>query len=130
MEIKNIRTYNWEQALRGMRHPKESYSLSDSAFGLANFLDLSPVWAVSGEWARKESSFGDPKWEGIVKKYEQWLISNGVIFKDDKTNLCEYAFIGPKDMELAQRLIRAGSEHRKFMRQIFITMEITAPLYW
>ena len=33
-------------------------------------------------------------------------------------------------MKVAQTLIRAGSEHRKFMRQIFVTVDITAPLYW
>lgn len=38
--------------------------------------------------------------------------------------------IGLKDMELAQRLIRAGSEHRKFLRQIFVSVDITAPLFW
>ena len=39
-------------------------------------------------------------------------------------------FIGPNDMDLAQRLIKAGSPHRKFMRQIFVSVDITAPLYW
>lgn len=38
--------------------------------------------------------------------------------------------IGENDMKLAQTLIKAGSEHRKFMRQIFISVDITAPLYW
>ena len=38
--------------------------------------------------------------------------------------------IGEKDMNLAQRLIRGGSEHRKFMRQIFVSVDITAPIYW
>lgn len=38
--------------------------------------------------------------------------------------------IGKNDMKLAQQLIRAGSEHRKFMRQIFVSVDITAPLYW
>lgn len=38
--------------------------------------------------------------------------------------------IGPNDLQLAQTLIRAGSEHRKFMRQIFVSVDITAPLYW
>ena len=38
--------------------------------------------------------------------------------------------IGSNDMKLAQQLIRAGSEHRKFMRQIFVSADITAPLYW
>ena len=38
--------------------------------------------------------------------------------------------IGPNDMDLAQRLINAGGEHRKFLRQIFVSVDITAPLYW
>lgn len=38
--------------------------------------------------------------------------------------------LGEKDLELAKKLIVAGSDHRKFMRQIMVTMNITAPLYW
>lgn len=38
--------------------------------------------------------------------------------------------IGPKDLELMNKLYNAGTEHRKFMRQIFVSMDITAPLYW
>lgn len=38
--------------------------------------------------------------------------------------------IGPNDMKLAQTLIGAGNEHRKFMRQIMVSVTITAPLYW
>ena len=38
--------------------------------------------------------------------------------------------IGPNDLDLAQRLIKAGSDHRKFLRQIFVSVDITAPLYW
>ena len=44
-------------------------------------------------------------------------------------SFCKYK-IGKNDLELAQRLIKAGSEHRKFLRQIFISVDITAPLYW
>ncbi|WP_143323018.1 hypothetical protein [Clostridium sp. HBUAS56010] len=39
-------------------------------------------------------------------------------------------YVGTNDMKLAQQLIRAGSEHRKFLRQIFVSVDITAPLYW
>jgi hypothetical protein len=38
--------------------------------------------------------------------------------------------LGQNDKELAKRLIRAGGEHRKFTRQIFVSIDITAPLYW
>ena len=37
---------------------------------------------------------------------------------------------GPNDLDLAKRLCKAGSDHRKFIRQIFISVDITAPLYW
>ena len=38
--------------------------------------------------------------------------------------------LGENDLSLATRLARAGSDHRKFLRQIFVSMDITAPLYW
>lgn len=38
--------------------------------------------------------------------------------------------IGKNDLDLAQRLIKAGSEHRKFLRQIFVSVDITAPMYF
>ena len=42
----------------------------------------------------------------------------------------ENTVIGKNDLELMQKLIKAGSEHRKFLRQIFVSVDITAPLYW
>ena len=38
--------------------------------------------------------------------------------------------LGENDLSLATRLAKAGSDHRKYLRQIFVTMDITAPLYW
>ena len=38
--------------------------------------------------------------------------------------------LGENDLSLAKRLARAGSDHRKFLRQIFVSVDITAPLYW
>ena len=42
----------------------------------------------------------------------------------------DYYQIGKNDLELAQKLIRAGEPHRKFLRQVFVSVDITAPLYW
>lgn len=42
----------------------------------------------------------------------------------------ENTVIGKNDLELMQRLIKAGSEHRKFLRQIMISVDVTAPLFW
>ena len=48
----------------------------------------------------------------------------------DSFLLCGEEFIGEKDLALAGGLIKRGSEHRKFMRQIFVCVNITAPRFW
>lgn len=46
-------------------------------------------------------------------------------------NCCgHFVCIGPNDLALAQKLINCGPVHSKFMRQIFVSMDINAPLYW
>jgi len=50
--------------------------------------------------------------------------------KSDSYNYDNKFIIGENDLKLAQQLIKAGSCHRKFMRQIIVSVDITAPLYW
>lgn len=38
--------------------------------------------------------------------------------------------LGPNDLSLMQKLFKGGTEHRKYLRQIFVSLDITAPLYW
>ena len=45
---------------------------------------------------------------------------------DEKGNFV----LGANDLDLAKRLAHAGTDHRKFLRQIFVSVDITAPLYW
>ena len=47
-------------------------------------------------------------------------------FYDDNGNFV----LGENDLSLARRLCSAGSDHRKFIRQIFVSVDITAPMYW
>ena len=47
-------------------------------------------------------------------------------FYDERGNFV----LGENDLSLARRLAVAGSDHRKFLRQIMVSMDITAPLYW
>jgi len=58
-----------------------------------------------------------------------WLEKEGVLRIGDE-DVAEFAYLGPKDLNLAQRMIRAGSSDRKFLRQILVSVDITAPLYW
>ena len=50
----------------------------------------------------------------------------GDSFYDEEGNYV----LGPNDLDLAIRLARAGNDHRKYLRQIFVCVDITAPLYW
>lgn len=49
---------------------------------------------------------------------------------NDCEDAYKYYVIGNADMALMHKLYKAGSEHRKYLRQIFVSMDITAPLYW
>lgn len=124
MKFENVRVMNFANALHGMRNPKESWTKSDSKFGLC------PLDAIAVEASPVLNKWKEEYPEAKALELQENLYSNGVIAIDNKYNVCEYAFIGPKDMELAQTLIRGGSEHRKFMRQIFVTADITASIYY
>lgn len=75
VKCRNYNVFNFENALRGMRNPLDSWDMSDSNF------------------------------EGEL-------------------------FIGEKDLRLAKQLRRAGSDHRKYLRQILVSVDIEGPLYW
>ena len=61
--------------------------------------------------------------KGMRNPLESW-------HKNDTVEENGKVVIGENDLDLAQRLIKSGSEHRKFMRQIFVSVDITGPLYW
>ena len=65
---------------------------------------------------------------GMRNPLESWDKSDSY-YGNNEIGLESYV-IGENDLELMQTLIKAGSEHRKFMRQIFVSVDITAPLYW
>ena len=71
--------------------------------------ETNDVWGF--EWAFKGMRNPMNSWD---KSDSNWL------FQD----------IGENDLALARKLINAGSEHRKFLRQIYVSVDITAPLYW
>ena len=69
---------------------------------------------------------------GMRNPKNSWHLSDSTGLAWDDPNFDKKAGIdiGPKDMKLAQALIKGGPEHRKFLRQIFVSVDITAPLYW
>ncbi len=129
MKFENIRVFNFEGAFRGMRNPKNSWHLSDSLFGIAEWDNVyTYAKEAAWEWAYSVEPFNEDDREIIANNYLEWLEKNHRIYVDE--DYVEYACLGPKDMKLAAALIHGGSEHRKFLRQIMVTVDITAPLYW
>lgn len=103
IEIKTIGVWGFEGAIRGMRLPHESGDKSDSGW-VADCSCSCPYFATM----ECDSS--------IV----------------DKDSLCptKHYGIGEADMKLCKKLIKAGSEHRKFLRMIHIQAEVRAPRYF
>lgn len=132
----HTQVFNFENALRGMRNPLNSWDRSDSLFGyddaehmVDRCADVVDIWVEQELKSRNiESGPGEGVYEELWKRYMDWLWGQGIIDEDYSIEQC--AFIGPNDLNLAQRLIKSGPEHCKFLRQIFVTVDITMPLYW
>ena len=103
IKVENFGVWGFEHAIRGMRNPMNSHDKSDSGMGCYR--------ATSNK---------------------EFVLCKNCPF-DDRRN-CDPFFktfqIGEKDLDLMKRLYKAGTEHRKYLRQIFVSMDITAPLYW
>ncbi len=61
---------------------------------------------------------------GARNPLNSWARSDS--FYDEQGNFV----LGPNDLDLAKRLRNAGSDHRKYLRQVLVCMDITAPMYW
>ena len=170
MKFENTNVYNFENALRGMRNPKQSWDRSDSIYGSFVYKDLVGKDRVNSKYFNLHCK--------TILDIKKFLTEHDFEVKDDDDNSFfefivldkvdqnsnvlslkpldpdtqvynikslirpgpakavlyiikgEIINIGPNDLGLAQTLIKAGSVHRKFLRQIFVSVDITAPLYW
>ena len=100
MKFENTKVWGFEHALRGMRNAKNSWDKADSE----------PLFHLTQNFSEEDEN---------AENYHKWMDKYDLNIK-----------IGPNDMDLCKRLIKAGSEHRKFLRQIIVSVDITAPLYW
>ena len=97
----NTEVYGWEAAIRGMRNPMNSWAKSDSTY--CRVLD------------------------DLTKENQKWRCAG---CKNEFVGRPNCYIIGENDYDLMVRLRNAGTDHRKFMRMITVTVDITAPLYW
>lgn len=139
MKFENTRIMGFEGAIRGMRNPKNSWSKSDSYFDIITtdwVCGNEPLDVLIESWI--PIKFPDVNVETMSynefcdkdDEVWQWLDHNMHLDYSANGDYTTIAAIGPNDMKLMQQLIKSGSEHRKFMRQIFVSVDITAPLYW
>lgn len=95
IKLERTSVMNFENALRGMRNPMNSWDKSDSYRSCTNECQTR-----------------------CAENCAECQLKDGTYI------------IGPNDLGLAQRLVGAGSDDRKFLRQIFVSVDVTAPLYW
>lgn len=68
---------------------------------------------------------------GMRFPMQSWEKSDSYCGSIDEKGITYQNGIGPNDLALAQKLIASGADsHSKFLRQISVSMNITAPLYW
>ena len=119
MKFERTKVSGFENALYGARNPMNSWNRSDSKYGLnCSKTDVDFYEVVNAYYEKLNTS------DDIVGP---WLCKNGRRYENH--GYYEYAYIGPNDLDLAQRLCKAGPEHRKFLRQIQVSVDITAPIY-
>lgn len=135
MKFENTSVMNFEGAFRGLRNPLESWAKSDSFFGMLDFqYDYDDIDNIISEWINKENpeaEYGSKEWYNLDDKYFYWFDKNMTLECGAyQIGIANVAALGPNDLDLAQRMIKAGTSDRKFLRQIFVSVDITAPLYW
>ena len=103
IKIKHTSVYGFEAAIRGMRNPWNSWEKSDSfqCNGMDCYFEDCPQYIRPIEWRS----------EGGCSTTGEYVI-------------------GKNDLDLMKKLVKAGTDHSKFMRMVNVTVDITAPLYW
>ena len=142
MKFTNTEIFNFEGAFRGMRNPLNSWAKSDSEFGICHLNEVNTaidrfrnkyhILPEQQEYYIHAVSTAEGNW-----KYNLGALSVAEAPEakpnyrhPEEDHWVHYALIGPNDMDLARRLISGGTEHRKFLRQIMVSVDITAPLFW
>ena len=137
MNFEYTTVMNFKNAMRGMRNALASWDRADSICGyLPDDRFDSDLIEVATAWAEKTEHYNElseKEQQDLISHYASWLIDECNANKldyDENNEVSSYAYIGPNDMKLMQTLIKAGGSHRKFLRQIFVSVDISAGLYF
>lgn len=124
IKLENTKVFNFEGAFRGLRNPLNSWDKSDSRFGIA--LDEDVICYEFDRFLDKQGKDFDNTPEEEIN----YLVDNCFLSADKKSDCIDYAMLGQKDINLAQRMIAGGTDESKFLRQILVCVDIIGPLAW
>ena len=102
LKTENFQTYGWESAIHGMRNPMNSWQKSDTQYCTTYYND--------GKLGCRYCDYRH--------------------YNAECSKACCGVMLGSNDLDLMKRLRRGGPDDRKYLRQIFVSVDITAPLYW
>ena len=108
IKIEKTKVWGFEHAIRGMRNPMNSWNKSDSKYC---------------------TKLADASCNKNKCQFYQFS-NNQHVCTLKTTKLMDRYILGPNDLALAMKLAKAGPAHRKYLRQIFVSFDLTAPLYW
>lgn len=130
IRIENTVVSGMEAAIRGMRNAKNSWDKADSKSGYASedFLSELIDRHVCDLMAHMETA--DEVAADCYEVLAQFYHDNAVLSKDEESGIVNYFLMGGNDLDLATTLSKAGTDHGKFLRQIQVSVDITAPLFW
>ena len=119
-------------AIRGMRNAKNSWDRADSVAGLwsenviPELIDRA-VHTIMDHMGIKED---DIRYVDTYQTLCNYYHKNCILSKDNNTGIVDCFIMGGNDLDLASTLAKAGTDHGKFLRQIQISVDVTAPLFW
>ena len=139
IKIDNVRVFNFEGAIRGLRNPMNSWSKSDSLFGIgvfeqwdadkSNTIDKYIKNALGEAYETFiESDESGARYQEMYDMLDEWYNTNATLDWDEYAST--YFLMGYNDKQLAKRMVLAGADEGKFARQILVSMDIEAPLLW
>lgn len=104
IKIEDVEVMGMRKAIKGMRNAMNSWDKSDSGFYQCGCPEVGTTYC---------GNYGDRCFRGNCGTCPMRMYD-----------------MGDADMDLAKRLIKAGSPDRKFLRMIHVQADVTAPLYW
>lgn len=131
IRIENTVVSGFAAAVRGMRNAKNSWNKADSIGGfISEDYLVDPIDKVVRLILANMDFDSQMQQEEAYEILCNYYHNNCVLSRDTVSGIIDYFIMGGNDLDLASTLAKAGTDHGKLLRQIQISVDITAPLFW